>query len=78
MYISYWKQIFDYKGYSKLLHLFMNLAINILVLILILVVGLFVPITWENALVDIYYIVLIIMILPTLSMIVRVIRNYSK
>lgn len=67
MYINYWKNAFDYKGTSSLISLMWCIMINIAVLVLIMVSGLFVPITWENTVVDIYYLVLLIMIIPTVS-----------
>ncbi|WP_275584129.1 MULTISPECIES: hypothetical protein [Mammaliicoccus] len=38
--------------------------------------GVLVPFKWENTIVDLYYIVLLLMIFPMIAMIVRVIRNY--
>lgn len=75
MYLKYWKNIFNYKGTSKLSHLVINILINIVILFLIMFSGIFVPLKWENTVVDIYYFVLLLMVLPTLSMIVRVINN---
>lgn len=75
MYLKYWKNIFNYKGTSKLSHLGINILINIVILFLIMFSGIFVPLKWENTVVDIYYFVLLLMVLPTLSMIVRVINN---
>lgn len=60
MYINYWKNAFDYKGTSSLISLMWCIMINIAVLVLIMVSGLFVPITWENTVVYIYYLVLLI------------------
>ncbi|PNZ59424.1 hypothetical protein CD110_07490 [Staphylococcus casei] len=78
MYINYWKNSFNYKGTSSLIDLVLCIMINIAVLVLIMVSGLFVPITWENTVVDIYYLVLLIMIIPTISMIVRVVHSFIK
>lgn len=78
MYINYWKKAFDYKGTSSLINLIWCIMINIAVLVLIMVSGLFVPITWENTVVDIYYLVLLIMIIPTISMVVRVVHSFIK
>ena len=78
MYINYWKNAFDYKGTSSLINLIWCIVINIAVLVLIMVSGLFVPITWENTMVDIYYLVLLIMIVPTVSMVVRVVHSFIK
>lgn len=78
MYVDYWKNIFNYKGISKLSHLGINIFINIVILFLIMLSGIFVPLKWENTVVDIYYFVLLIMILPTLSMLVRVVRSFTQ
>ncbi|RIN29481.1 hypothetical protein BU063_12300 [Staphylococcus succinus] len=78
MYINYWKNAFDYKGTSSLINLIWCIVINIAVLVLIMVSGLFVPITWENKVVDIYYLVLLIMFIPTVSMVVRVVHSFIK
>ncbi|PTI69689.1 hypothetical protein [Staphylococcus succinus] len=78
MYINYWKNAFDYKGTSSLISLMWCIMINIAVLVLIMVSGLFVPITWENTVVDIYYLVLLIMIIPTVSMVVRVVHSFIE
>ncbi|EZY67735.1 hypothetical protein V063_02704 [Staphylococcus aureus R0487] len=78
LYLQYWRNIFNYNGTSKLRHLGFNIFINIIMLILIMASGIFVPISLENIVVDIYYSVLFIMILPTLSMIVRVVNNYRS
>lgn len=78
MYLEYWKKIFNYKGTSKLSHLGVSILINIVILFLIMLSGIFVPLKWENTVVDIYYIVLLIMFLPTISMMVRVVRSFAQ
>jgi len=78
MYLKYWKNIFNYKGSSKLSHLGINILINIVILFLIMFSGIFVPFKWENTVVDIYYFVLFIMFLPTISMLVRVVRSFTQ
>lgn len=78
MYLKYWKNIFNYKGTSKLSHLGLNILINIVILFCISFIGFFVPPSWENTFVDIYYYVLFIMILPTISMFVRVLRSFNE
>ncbi|WP_239749462.1 hypothetical protein [Mammaliicoccus sp. H-M34] len=75
-YMNFWKQTFDYKSKSSFKGLITCLFINIVILILIMSLGLIVPFKWENTIVDLYYIVLLLMIFPTIAMIVRVIRNY--
>jgi hypothetical protein len=51
--------------------------VNIIILVLIMALGVIVPITWENSIVDLYYIVLVLMIFPMIALIVRVIKNYK-
>lgn len=75
MYINYWKNIFNYNDSSKFSHFLMNMLINIVILFIIILSGFIVPYEWENTVVNIYYFVLFIMILPTISMIVRVFKN---
>ena len=75
MYINYWKNIFNYNDSSKFSHFIMNMLINIVILFIIILSGFIVPYEWENTVVNIYYFVLFIMILPTISMIVRVFKN---
>lgn len=75
MYINYWKNIFNYNNSSKFSHFLMNMLINIVILFIIILSGFIVPYEWENTVVNIYYFVLFIMILPTISMIVRVFKN---
>ncbi|PTI15727.1 hypothetical protein BU095_13180 [Staphylococcus xylosus] len=76
MYFSYWKNAFNYKGVSKFRHLLLCVLINFVILILYLISGILVPLDWENTFVDIYYGILLAMIFPTISMIVRVVRRY--
>lgn len=79
MYIEYWKRMFDYKGRSSVSHLMINMFINICVLVALILIGLFLlPTNLENIAVDLYYIVLILMIFPTVSMIVRVVRDLTS
>ncbi|HCN60614.1 Uncharacterised protein [Mammaliicoccus fleurettii] len=75
-YMNFWKQTFDYKSKSSFKDLITCLFINIVILILIMALGVIVPFKWENTIVDLYYIVLLLMIFPMIAMIVRVIRNY--
>ncbi|EMF0476406.1 hypothetical protein FNP19_RS13985 [Enterococcus hirae] len=48
---------------------------NLFILAMILLVGVFVPITWENAVMDFWYIVMDLMIIPTISLVIRIIRK---
>lgn len=76
-YINFWKQTFDYKNKSSFRDLLVCMFVNIIILVLIMAFGVIVPITWENSIVDLYYIVLVLMIFPMIALIVRVIKNYK-
>ncbi len=76
-YINFWKQTFDYKNKSSFRVLLVCMFVNIIILVLIMVLGVIVPITWENSIVNLYYIVLVLMIFPMIALIVRVIKNYK-
>ncbi|RIN00935.1 hypothetical protein BU112_07390 [Staphylococcus shinii] len=76
MYLRYWKNTFNYKGVSKFSHLLLCVLINFVILILYLICGILIPLEWENTFVDIYYWILLAMVFPTISMIVRVVRRY--
>lgn len=74
---KFWKQTFDYKNKSSFRDLLVCMFVNIIILVLIMALGVIVPITWENSIVDLYYIVLVLMIFPMIALIVRVIKNYK-
>lgn len=76
-YINFWKQTFDYKNKSSFRDLLVCMFVNIIILVLIMALGVIVPITWENSIVNLYYIVLVLMIFPIIALIVRVIKNYK-
>lgn len=76
-YINFWKQTFDYKNQSSFRDLLVCMFVNIVILVLIMALGVIVPITWENSIVNLYYIVLVLMIFPMIALIVRVIKNYK-
>ncbi|MCJ0951545.1 hypothetical protein [Mammaliicoccus sciuri] len=76
-YINFWKQTFDYKNKSSFRDLLVCMFVNIIILVLIMALGVIAPITWENSIVNLYYIVLVLMIFPMIALIVRVIKNYK-
>ncbi|MFU1768822.1 hypothetical protein [Mammaliicoccus sciuri] len=76
-YINFWKQTFDYKNKSSFRDLLVCMFVNIIILVLIMALGVIVPITWENSIVNLYYIVLVLMIFPMIALIFRVIKNYK-
>lgn len=78
MYINYWKNTFNYTGVSKPSHFAFNILINVVIVILINLSGFLVPFQMENLIVNISLIVQFLMIFPTLSMLVRVIRYFKN
>lgn len=78
MYLEYWKNTFNYKGQSKLGDLIINLFINFVILFFIFLLGYFlVPFQWERTLGTIFEVVQLVMILPTVSMIIRIVNRYK-
>ncbi|PNZ29769.1 hypothetical protein CD122_01655 [Staphylococcus rostri] len=77
MYKSYWLSLFNFKGVSKVSDLIICLMINIVILALINLVDIIVPVSIENVIVVIYYIVLFAMILPTVALLFRVWNGYK-
>ncbi len=75
IYMEYWKKIFNYNDNSSIKEFISAMVFNVLLLLLIYCVGLIVPVNLENLIVDIWYIVLAIMIIPTISLIIRLIRK---
>lgn len=76
-YMNFWKQTFDYTNKSSFRDLLVCMFVNIIILVLIMALGVIVPISWENSIVNLYYFVLVLMIFPMIAMIVRVIKNYK-
>ncbi|WP_307984525.1 hypothetical protein [uncultured Lactococcus sp.] len=74
-YLQFWKKIFKYQGKSDFKELLVSLIVNTVILFILFLIGLIVPVTLENLIVDVIYITMIIMILPTVSLIIRLIRN---
>lgn len=75
LYIDYWKKIFNYKESSDLKELISAIMFNMMILITILCMGIFVPINLENTLVKLWYGIMYIMILPTVSLMFRILKN---
>lgn len=76
LYLNYWKRIFDYKGTSDVIEIFIALAGDFLVIIFLNILGIVIPISWENSLVIFIYIVKLAMIVPAISLLVRVLNKY--
>ncbi|MGJ5847083.1 hypothetical protein ACSBQJ_13130 [Enterococcus sp. G203Y] len=76
LYLNYWKRIFDYKGTSDVIEIFIALAGDFLVIIFLNILGIVIPISWENSLVNFFYIVKLAMIVPAISLLVRVLNKY--
>lgn len=77
-YIKFWAQIFDFKGKSSVFEFLACVFVNVLIGLSIIVSGFLVPYSWENIIVNLYYIVLLLMLIPTLSMLVRVVRSFNN
>lgn len=75
LYSSYWKKTFNYKDSSGFKELVCAISLNLLILMSIYFIGLFGPIYLENVIVDLFYLILVIMLFPTLSLLIRVLRN---
>ena len=78
LYIDYWKNSFKYNEDFSIKEFLTAFIFNLFILTVILLMGIFVPITWENALVDFWYIVIYLMIIPTISLIIRMVRKLVK
>ena len=74
-YFDYWKNIFKYEGEASLKDLLIAIAFNLLLLVVVYLIGLGGPTHWENTILNLMYFIEIVMILPTLSMIIRLIRR---
>ncbi|ENZ5663503.1 hypothetical protein ACGWY0_002800 [Enterococcus hirae] len=78
LYIDYWKNSFKYKEPVSIQEFLTAFIFNSVILAVILLMGIFIPITWENALVDFWYTVMYLMIIPTISLIIRMVRKLVK
>lgn len=78
LYIDYWKNSFKYKENFNIKEFLTALIFNLVILAVILLMGIFVPVTWENTLVDFWYMVMYLMIIPTISLVIRMVRKLVK
>ncbi|WP_411860019.1 site-specific integrase [Enterococcus faecalis] len=76
LYSNYWKNIFNYKGHSNLKELVCAIFLNFVFLSLVYLIGLFWAPSLENTIVNLFYLILVIMIFPTVSLLVRLIKSY--
>ncbi|EMF0152772.1 hypothetical protein ACTXLQ_13490 [Enterococcus hirae] len=74
-YMDYWKRSFNYTANVSMKEFLSAFIFNLFILAMILLVGVFVPITWENVVMDFWYIVMALMIIPTISLVIRIIRK---
>ena len=74
-YMDYWKRSFNYTANVSMKEFLSAFIFNLFILAMILLVGVFVPITWENVVMDFWYIVMDLMIIPTISLVIRIIRK---
>lgn len=77
-YIDYWKKSFNYTAKFSINEFLIAFIVNFFILTIIFLIGIFVPGIWENILVDIWYIVIILMSIPTISLFIRLIRSVIK
>ncbi len=78
LYVNYWKKSFNYVNTSSIKEVISILIINFFILLITYSVGLIVPIRLENFIVDLWYTLLLVMVIPTVSLLVRLFRNYLK
>ena len=76
LYSHYWKNAFNYKDRSNFKELICAVLFNSLMLISIYFIGLFAPPSLENTIVNLFYLIRIVMIFPTISLLFRLIKNY--
>ncbi|MGL9804117.1 hypothetical protein IGJ22_002642 [Enterococcus sp. DIV0448] len=74
-YMDYWKRSFNYTANVSMKEFLSAFLFNLFILAMILLIGVFVPITWENVVMDFWYIVMDLMIIPTISLVIRIIRK---
>lgn len=77
-YINFWRQIFEYKGTARVTEFLLCIFLNLVISLCIMISGILVPVSWENSVVNLSYFVLLLMLLPTISMFVRVIRSFTN
>lgn len=77
-YIDYWKKSFNYTEDVSINEFLIAFTFNVFILIIIWLSGIFVPITWENTFIDFWYTIMYLMIIPTISLVIRVIRAIVK
>lgn len=78
LYIDYWKNSFKYKENFSIKEFWTAFIFNLFILAVILLMGILVPITWENAVVDLWYIAIFLMIIPTISLVIRMVKKLVK
>lgn len=75
LYAKYWKNTFNYSKDVSVKEILTALFFNLLIVVFVLFIGIIVPITWENLIMDLWYLIIGIMILPTFSLLVRMVRT---
>ncbi|MGL9915193.1 hypothetical protein IGI95_002672 [Enterococcus sp. DIV0784] len=75
MYSDYWKNTFNYKTRSNVKDLMCAAFFNLLILMGINLIGLLGPISLENIIVNLFYLTLLIMLFPTVSLLIRVFKS---
>ncbi|EPM6972906.1 hypothetical protein ACTPIR_002099 [Enterococcus hirae] len=77
-YVDYWKKSFNYTANFSIKEFLIAFILNFFILTIIFFIGIFVPVIWENILVDVWYIVMLFMSIPTISLFIRLIRGVIK
>ncbi|MCC4085819.1 hypothetical protein [Enterococcus faecalis] len=75
LYINYWRKTFNYKDSSNSKEVICAILFNLLVLMGIYLVGVFIPVSLENVIVNLLYFILLVMIFPTVSLLSRVLKS---
>ena len=78
IYIDYWKKSFTYTADVSIREFLVSVTFNFLILAIIIGVGMIIPVTLENALMDFWYLILYLMFIPTLSLFTRIFVKVYK
>ncbi len=75
LYSNYWRNTFNYKDSSNFKEFMYTILCNSFVLMSIYLIGVFGPVSLENVIVNLFYFILLIMIFPTVSLLIRVLKS---
>lgn len=77
-YIEYIRKSFNYTADVNMKEAVTVFIFNFLIFFIVLSIGIFIPITWENILVDFLYSMMFLTVIPTISLMIRMIREIIK